>query len=103
MYGFSGDNRNRTDDWMLAKHPLYQLSYVPRLEADSNRYGEDLQSCCPTLGPSSPATGNSLGVLIDSFDTSVARIPRIRSAGAVLGETALTAGTFMLWMSGVAI
>lgn len=26
-----GNNRNRTDNFMLAKHTLYQLSYTPNL------------------------------------------------------------------------
>jgi hypothetical protein len=55
MHKNNGDKRNRTDDLMLAKHPLYQLSYVPkkRPEADSNRRIEDLQSSCTTSVPSS--------------------------------------------------
>ncbi len=42
----SGDNRDRTDDLMIANHTLYQLSYIPKLFhyytgfADFNQEGE---------------------------------------------------------------
>lgn len=28
----NGDNRDRTDDLMIANHTLYQLSYIPKTD-----------------------------------------------------------------------
>ncbi len=33
-----GDNRTRTDDFMLAKHTLYQLSYIPDIKMRIMRF-----------------------------------------------------------------
>jgi hypothetical protein len=52
-----GARRVRTDDLMLAKHALYQLSYGPKLrlkqqdwwaQADSNRRPHAYQACALT-------------------------------------------------------
>ena len=41
---FGGDDRTRTDDPLLAKQVLYQLSYVPVTDLDSTEEREPIRA-----------------------------------------------------------
>ncbi len=60
IHQFGGGSRIRTGDMLLAKQPLYQLSYTPKGSAQPNRKGggtlENPGPChVSTSGPKVPA------------------------------------------------
>ena len=75
-----GARRDRTDDLMLAKHALSQLSYGPKLDDDALRAGGASRECGaePLRGTQAkPATQKVVG--LGGFEPPTSRLSGVRS------------------------